>query len=265
MAQRDVALVSQPMATIRRLLEENPFLEGAPELLRALKQRGVRVALVSAGFTLNTDPIVAEFGLDYSLANELLSADGVLEGRAVNHVPEGGKAAFARRLMAELGVSVEETLAAGDTVGDLELFECAGVRLAVNPRCDRLRDLSDAVFEPDLTGAVNCSRLGHLPWRRAMGILVNLSGRQGGFRLAPARRAWVSGLGLALAAAMQAGASSIACRCAGRGRDVFIAPFDLGMLFAAAMAWGAVATWERAAWGAVSLILVILSVRSLLR
>ena len=163
--KRDVALWSgQPVATIRRLLEENPFLEGAPELLRVLKQRGVRVALVSAGFTLNTDPIMTEFGLDYCLANELLSADGVLEGRAVNHVPEGGKAAFARRLMAELGVSVEETLAAGDTVGDLELFECAGVRLAVNPRSDRLRDLADAVFEPDLTGAVNwLTARGRLP------------------------------------------------------------------------------------------------------
>jgi hypothetical protein len=33
------------------------------------------------------------------------------------------------------------------------------------------------------------------------------------------------------------------------------APFDLGMaLFAAAMAWGAVATWEQVAWGAISLI-----------
>ncbi len=153
--RRDVALwAGQPVAHIRRLLAENPFLPGAPELLRALRQAGVAVALVSAGFTLNTDPIMAEFGLDYCLANELTATDGVLDGGSINHVPEGGKAAFACDLMARLGIPPEQTLAAGDTAGDLELFACAGLRLAVNPTSPALRAAADAVFEPDLTGAV---------------------------------------------------------------------------------------------------------------
>jgi phosphoserine phosphatase len=121
------------------------------------------VALVSAGFSLNTDPIMTEFGLDDCLANELMSVDGVLDGRAINRVPEGGKAAFACGLMKELGISPEETLAAGDTIGDLELFECAGVRMAVNPRSNRLRATADVIFEPDLEGAVE--------WLMAQGCL----------------------------------------------------------------------------------------------
>ncbi|MCX7706378.1 MAG: HAD family phosphatase [Anaerolineae bacterium] len=154
--RRDVALwAGQPVARIQQLLAENPYLPGAPELLRALKQAGVIVALVSAGFTLNTDPIMAEFGLDYVLANELLSVDGVLDGRAINRVDEGSKARFACQLMAQLGISPEQTLAAGDTYTDLELFECAGVRWAVNPRSAELRARADAVFEPDLMGAVD--------------------------------------------------------------------------------------------------------------
>jgi hypothetical protein len=80
---------------------------------------------------------------------------------------------------------------------------------------------------------------------------------------------WVSGLSLALAAWSYASWWASVHRLPLRqalGRNAFVAPFDLGLaLFAAAMAWGAVATWERAAWGAVSLILVILPVRSLLR
>ena len=76
--RRDALLwAGQPVAKIRRLLAENPYLPGAPELLRALKRAGVAVALVSAGFTLNTDPIAAEFGLHHVLANELTIADGV--------------------------------------------------------------------------------------------------------------------------------------------------------------------------------------------
>lgn len=153
--RRDALLwAGQPVARIQHLLAQNPFLPGAAELLRALKRAGVAVALVSAGFTLNTDPILAEFGLDYSLTNELTAVDGVLDGGAVNRVPEGGKAAFACELMERLGIPPGQTLAAGDTAGDLELFECAGVRMAVNPRSDRLRAIADVTFESDLAGAV---------------------------------------------------------------------------------------------------------------
>jgi phosphoserine phosphatase len=165
--RRDVQLwTGQPVAELQRLLAENPFLPGAPELLRALKSCGVAVALVSAGFTLNTDPIVDEYGIDYVLANELMHASGLLTGVASNHVPEGGKARFACELMQTLGVCPEETLAAGDTRGDLELFECAGVRVAVNPVSPELAALADVVFEPDLRGAVE--------WLAARGHLLPL-------------------------------------------------------------------------------------------
>jgi phosphoserine phosphatase len=80
--------------------------------------------------------------------------DGILDGGAINRVPEGGKAAFACELMARLGIPPGQTLAAGDTAGDLELFECAGVRMAVNPTSDRLRAIADVTFEPDLVAAV---------------------------------------------------------------------------------------------------------------
>ena len=153
--RRDAALwAGQPAARLAEMLADNPFLPGATELLVALKQAGVIVALATAGFTLNTDPIVQQFGLDYCLANELTTVDGVLDGGSINHVPEGGKAAFACGLAARLGIPREQVLAAGDTGTDLELFQCAGVRCAVNPKTPALRAHADVVFEPDLREAV---------------------------------------------------------------------------------------------------------------
>jgi phosphoserine phosphatase len=111
-----------------------------------------------------------EFGLDHCLANELTTRDGVLDGGSINRVPEGGKAEFACNLMAQLGISLEETLAAGDTKGDLELFDCAGVRVAVNPKSDTLRARADVVFEPDLIGAVS--------WLVAQGYLPDKTSNQ---------------------------------------------------------------------------------------
>jgi phosphoserine phosphatase len=167
--RRDVALwAGQPVARIRQLLDRNPYIPGAPELLRYLKRCGIPVALVSAGFTLNTDPIMAEFGLDYCLANVLTTSDGRLDGGAINHVPEGGKGRFARQLMDQLGVIGAETLAVGDTDGDLELFALAGVKIAVNPRSAELRATADAVFEPDLSGAIT--------WLVSRGLAPDLSG-----------------------------------------------------------------------------------------
>jgi phosphoserine phosphatase len=158
---RDVVLwKGQPVSKVRALLARNPYMPGAPELLRALNAAGVTIALVSAGFTLNTDPIVEEFGIHHALANELGICDGLLDGTAINHVPEQGKATYVRELMASLRVTQAEVLAAGDTRGDLELFACAGVCMAVNPVSDELRARADVVLEPDLRAAVTWLRAG---------------------------------------------------------------------------------------------------------
>ena len=67
-------------------------------------------------------------------------------------------------MMTRLEIPPESTLAAGDTKSDLELFECAGLRIAVNPRWPGLRSQADVVFEPDLTGAVDwLASRGYLP------------------------------------------------------------------------------------------------------
>jgi len=169
--RRDVALwAGQQVSHVQTLLAGNPYLPGAPELLRALKRHGVVVALVSAGFTLNTEPIMAEFGLDCALANELCVRHGKLDGTAICTVPEGGKADFALGIMGRLGIQRDQVLAAGDSRGDLELFSCADVRFAVNPSCPELRSAASAVFEPDLADAVGwLQQRGYLPAATGMG------------------------------------------------------------------------------------------------
>ena len=133
--RRDVTLwTGQPVERLRSLLAANPYLPGAVGFVAALRRAGVLIALVSAGFTLNTDPVAAHLQADYVLANELGVVDGLLDGTAINHVPEGGKAAFVRGIMTRHDILPAETLAAGDTRGDLELFDCAELRLAVNPK-----------------------------------------------------------------------------------------------------------------------------------
>ena len=150
--RRDAELwAGQPVERIIALFQANPYMPGAHAVLRALKQAGVTVALISTGLTLHAELVRAEFGLDYAFANEVLVADGRLTGEAVERVPEGGKGAIAEQLMAELGVSSDALLAVGDTISDIALFERAGVSVAVNPSSDEVRAAADIVLEePDL-------------------------------------------------------------------------------------------------------------------
>jgi HAD superfamily phosphoserine phosphatase-like hydrolase len=75
--RRDAALwAGQSVDRIRRLSRR--IRTSLAHRAFALKAAGV-VALVSAGFTLNTDPVMREFGLIIA-GNELTTHDGVFDG-----------------------------------------------------------------------------------------------------------------------------------------------------------------------------------------
>jgi len=150
--RRDAELwAGQPVERLLSLLRANPYLPGAPEVLRTLKRAGVTVALISTGLTLHTDLVRTEFGLDYAFANEILVANGRLSGESVEGVPEGGKGLVADRLMADLGVDSSAVLAVGDGSSDIALFQRAALSVAVAPSSEAVRSAADIVLEePDL-------------------------------------------------------------------------------------------------------------------
>ena len=62
-------------------LKLNP---GAAELVHACKEAGMKVLLVSGGFTFFTDRVQRELGIDYTRSNVLEVEDGLLTGRLVD-------------------------------------------------------------------------------------------------------------------------------------------------------------------------------------
>jgi phosphoserine phosphatase len=153
-----------PVATIQAHFRENPYLPGAVETVRALKARGVKLALVSTGIQIHADMVAGELGFDHVVANIIFARDGVISGETLVGVPEGGKGEIADGLMAKFGTLSENTLALGDTRSDADMFQRAGVSIAVCPNHDRLRQCATLVLEePDLTPII--------PWLAARGLL----------------------------------------------------------------------------------------------
>lgn len=104
---------------------------GAEALIAACKRDGVRLLLVSGGFTFFTDRLKERLGLDYTISNVLEVKRGRLTGAIVGKIVDAdAKAAKFRSVMRELGASRHQTIAIGDGANDLKMMTEAGFSVA---------------------------------------------------------------------------------------------------------------------------------------
>ncbi len=117
-------------------LKLNP---GAAELVHACKEAGMKVLLVSGGFTFFTDRIKGELGIDYTRSNVLEVEGGLLTGRMVDQ-PWGDicdgeeKKKMLLETCAMLGITPEQTIAVGDGANDLPMMGVAGLSVAYHAK-----------------------------------------------------------------------------------------------------------------------------------
>ncbi len=112
---------------------------GAAELVAACKQAGLKVLLVSGGFTHFTDRIRDHLGIDYTRANVLEIEAGVLTGRMVNQpwgdICDGAeKRTMLLETCAALGINPSQAIAMGDGANDLPMMEVAGMSVAFHAK-----------------------------------------------------------------------------------------------------------------------------------
>ena len=134
--KRVALLAGLEEAALERVYAERLRLtSGAEELLAACKRHGVRVLLVSGGFTFFTERLKARLGIDYTISNRLETSAGKLTGRLLGDLVDAeAKAAKFAAVQAELGASREQTLAIGDGANDLRMMALAGVSVAFHAK-----------------------------------------------------------------------------------------------------------------------------------
>jgi phosphoserine phosphatase len=104
---------------------------GAETLLAACKRHGVKVLLVSGGFTFFTERLKARLGIDYTISNTLEVENGRLTGEVAGNVVDAeAKARKFREAAAELAAVPQETVAIGDGANDLTMMAQAGISVA---------------------------------------------------------------------------------------------------------------------------------------
>jgi len=134
--RRVAALANLQEQSLLRVYEERLKLtSGAEVLIEACKKNGVRLLLVSGGFTFFTERLKQRLGLDYIISNRLEIKDGRLTGRLLGEIVDANaKAAKFRAVMRGLGARKEQTVAIGDGANDLKMMAEAGLSIAFHAK-----------------------------------------------------------------------------------------------------------------------------------
>ena len=112
---------------------------GAADLVSACKAAGMKVLLVSGGFTYFTDHVRDVLGIDWSRSNVLELEDGVLTGRMVDQawgdICDGEEK---RKTLLDtcqmMGITPDQAIAMGDGANDLPMMGVAGLSVAYHAK-----------------------------------------------------------------------------------------------------------------------------------
>jgi phosphoserine phosphatase len=131
--RRRVALLAGlPATVLQQVYDERLRLSpGAERLVDGCKAAGLKVLLVSGGFTFFTERLRERLGLDYARANVLDIADGRLTGRLVGEIVNADvKRRVVEETCAALGCTPHQAIVVGDGANDLKMMSIAGVSVA---------------------------------------------------------------------------------------------------------------------------------------
>lgn len=112
---------------------------GAAELITACHQAGLKVLLVSGGFTFFADRVKTRLGIDFARSNQLAVEAGLLTGELVTQTwGEICDGAEKRRTVLEmaslLGATPQQCIAVGDGANDLPMMGAVGLSVAYHAK-----------------------------------------------------------------------------------------------------------------------------------
>ena len=137
----------------KKIGEGLPIMPGAKELCSALKKAEWKMIAVSGGFTIITDRLKEELGIDRIFSNELVFKDGKLEDVIMNVTSD--KAAAIRPTIRQWDIRKEDTVVVVDGANDLKLFALAGYTIGFCP-VDMVREKADvSIDKRDLSLLLN--------------------------------------------------------------------------------------------------------------
>lgn len=135
--RRRVALLAGlPESTLQRVWDERVRLSpGAESLIAGLKGAGLRILLVSGGFTFFTERLRARLGLDWARSNVLEVRNAQLTGQLLGPIVNAErKRRIVEQTCAMMGIAPAQSIVVGDGANDLQMMSIAGLSVAFHAK-----------------------------------------------------------------------------------------------------------------------------------
>ena len=128
--------VAHMAEVLNNRLQLNP---GAEKLVKACQSAGMKVLLVSGGFTFFTDHVRDHLGINWTRSNVLEVVNGELTGRMVDQdwgdICDGEeKRKMLLQTCAQMGIEPSQAIAMGDGANDLPMMGVAGLSVAYHAK-----------------------------------------------------------------------------------------------------------------------------------
>ncbi len=156
--RRRVALLKDvPAEALEQVYTEKLRLNpGAERLITTAQAAGIKVLLVSGGFTFFTDRLRERLRLDSAHANTLEIDNGVLTGRVLGDILDAdAKAVYLREFARTHGATKEQIIAMGDGANDLKMLGAAGFPVAYHAKPLVRQQTRYALNDSGLDGVLN--------------------------------------------------------------------------------------------------------------
>jgi len=128
---------------LRRIFESVRYSRNAVTSIAKLKKHGFKLAAVSTGLQFMTDRVRRELKFDYVISNRLTTRNGKLTGGVKINLEHGAKHTVLAHIYKKFNVKPHETIAVGDSEGDIPLARNAGFSIAFNSTSDELSRIAD--------------------------------------------------------------------------------------------------------------------------
>jgi len=153
--ERCALLEDLPDSDAQAAFDEVQLRPGAADVIAALREAGVYVAILTGGFERGVEAALEAEGVevDAIVANRLPVSGGKLTGAVEGPLISGTKDDALEVATAIVGEDRDDTIAVGDGANDLPMLEVAGLSVgfepkpAVEPACDVTVSAMDELYE----------------------------------------------------------------------------------------------------------------------
>ncbi|MFX0049856.1 MAG: HAD family hydrolase [Candidatus Hodarchaeota archaeon] len=139
------AWINRTEIEYRRALDTIKLREGVNEFINFLRKNECILVIISMGLGDIVERFAYNFNIDYWIANNIIRRNNIITGEVEINIDLGEKGRILEDILEQFHIQPQNAIAIGDASADLEMFDVAGISIAIEPHSERVATAADFV------------------------------------------------------------------------------------------------------------------------